>query len=356
MPLTLENRNGRIVAVDDQGNEQPIQLGDTVHDSVNTDTLKGGWDYLATTADELVDIVNNQAGVGDTIAVTGGTFSYSTTLLFDYDGFSFKGVGKGETVLEYTGTGNGVEVKGGSGNVTGWLVKDLSITTDTNGSGSNGLHVENASQGDVERVDVDGFGDDGVFNTSGNTNKYEKCRVQNNSGNGISLESTSSDTTIEDCTVTDNGVHGIKIEDSSACRVRGGNVEKNAGLGVYINVSSGSVNGATLADVFLDSNLQSQNANHIKISVGVGTLRGVDIRGCKVNGNGASDGNTAVGVEGGAGINITACGITNVDTAVSDNGASPDGVHVHALGTSSVNTVTSLANATNVSTEALGSN
>jgi peptidoglycan/xylan/chitin deacetylase (PgdA/CDA1 family) len=37
MPLTLENRNGRIVAVDDQGNEQPIQLGDTVHDSVNTD-------------------------------------------------------------------------------------------------------------------------------------------------------------------------------------------------------------------------------------------------------------------------------------------------------------------------------
>src|SRR6267378_238268 len=72
---------------------------------------------------------------GGTLLLGRGTYAFSTDWISTTDGFTIQGQGIGATVLQYSGTGNGIVLNGVNWN----CIRDLTVDMNSSASSKNGL-------------------------------------------------------------------------------------------------------------------------------------------------------------------------------------------------------------------------
>jgi len=159
-----------------------------------TDYLRGNVKRYGAVGDGSTDdTVAIQAAIDNnqTVYLPEGTYAISDTLVLD-NAQCIYGDGKNNSIIDYSGADTAVQFISGSGTGTriyGCKAHDLRITTV---SGDTGLDLDSVSEGDFERLIIDGFSVTGVYlhsSTSGGAtyNRFFDVKAQS-VGVGFLLE------------------------------------------------------------------------------------------------------------------------------------------------------------------------
>lgn len=180
----------------DSDSFQSITVGGTVSatditsETITTDSLVGGWDYLVTTATELVDVLNNQVSNGETVAVAPGEYVVKE-IYPTVDDVRLVGQNREDTIIKLdpnatTGVVGSKETLLALVDVSGWTIEGL--TFDGNYANQNDpANIEDS----VNCVNFVGCSDVTIRNSI----------VQNNHANGIYVTNGTTDFHIENCIV-----------------------------------------------------------------------------------------------------------------------------------------------------------
>jgi parallel beta-helix repeat protein len=149
------------------------------------------------------------ANPGDTIYVYAGTYNEEVILSKT---LSLIGNGSADTIIQRSNADVPIEITANWCNLTGFTLK---------GSGS-------------------GATDAGILINS-NFNHIWDCNSSDNQGNGIRIESSGSNNTVENCIVSNNGRIGIRIQASPYNSILGCTILQNQDNGIHIQNTNGNI-------------------------------------------------------------------------------------------------------------------
>jgi hypothetical protein len=178
-----------------------------------------------------------------------GTWNYASTLMLTdvTPPNGILGAGMDTSVLSYTGSGVGIQMAGGAAAPSwrGWL-RHFELL-DTGGSGTIGVHVNQAREIHMEDVRIGGganigFSQEGILFDSTDSlhaswnNKITRCNIVLNKGYGIYTKVGTNGLVVRDCHIAQNGKDGIYVDEAMALKVTGNIIEGNAVLSGSNNI------------------------------------------------------------------------------------------------------------------------
>jgi parallel beta-helix repeat protein len=242
----------RKIYVDDDAPNDPGPNDPAISDPLEDGSLEHPFD----TIQEAMDVSND----GDTVHAHAGTYNEEVVIS---KAIIFEGEDKDTTVIQGSGTGVGVMVKGLS-----WVtVKDLQVngfsigiylfsSTDNTVSGNTvsenvryGIYLNYMSHGNTISGNTISSNDLGIRLYSSNTNTISENVVSDNKG-GMGLYGSSNDNVISGNAFLDNSGTGISIPYDCDNNVISQNTVADSYIGIYMYASTGGalVDGNDVSD------------------------------------------------------------------------------------------------------------
>ena len=159
-----------------------------------------------------IDYVNDRGG-GE-VRLASGTYTVADDITM-YSNISLIGSGRDSTILEFSGSANGVLVVGTVGTIKkNWSIKDLTIQNSNNAAG---LDIDFCDFWKIENIRVTSCDQDGARLQRSQSFVVERCRFDTNTSDGILIYSDDDSGrdmkyfTIKNTAADTNGAIGFKL-------------------------------------------------------------------------------------------------------------------------------------------------
>lgn len=238
-----------------------------------------------------------RAAIAAAAAVGGVAYIPAGTYAFDGLGSitgacTIEGAGKGATILNYSGSGNGGTISGTGDGRT--ILKGLSLV-DNGGTGAYGLQISRRVH--LEDVTVDGFQNHNLYFLTGANPDTEapylsyllRVTSQNSAACGVYIGSTCNLVHLVDCDIKNNDTKGIHIVSAENYVILGGQSAYNgheglrvesAAFGLVVGLYGEGNNTATgYADALFDASCSNTRAifGNMQGTITVSSTDGMDV-------------------------------------------------------------------------------
>ena len=242
-----------------------------------------------------IDYLN--AHGGGEVRLDTGTHTLTDDITL-YSGISLVGAGRDNTILEFSGSANGILVLGTSKTVpiTNFTLKDFTLQNSNNVAGIDIQHARFWRMENIRVTSCDQIG----FRIRGHSTDFyiRDCRSDNNTGDGFEFSSTGSSNDVEkfsviNCVSDINGGKGFELTGTPTSGIQnyvfiGCLSQTNDGIGLDITVTSLASIRASFISCVVDQNTGvglnitfSQDISFIGLISVDGSSSGINLTSCK---------------------------------------------------------------------------